>query len=166
MELRSRAEVKGVLKIRIGDVEKDAEFKEVVYGGMWKGRPSLAVEISLKELGDIARSKTIWLNQWFGDVVRISLEERTAWFFAAFAAFDRFVYRFKLDMGIIVDKPVRGRAPAGCIYADVGLPWQMWRAAYAAYRGGLEELEKWLPKRYRKRVKYVAETWKKLVDWF
>jgi hypothetical protein len=35
----------------------------------------------------------------------------------------------------------------------------------AAYRGGLEELEKWLPRRL-KRVRYVYETWKKLVDWF
>ncbi|MGC9131304.1 MAG: hypothetical protein ACP5H5_06940, partial [Pyrobaculum sp.] len=163
MELRSRAEIRGVLKIRVADVERVAYFTEVTYGGVWRGRPIISAEVSLRELGEVVRSGTIWQNQWFQDAVKIALEDKTAWFFAAFSAFDRFVYRFKLDLGMEVDKTARGTAPLGCVYADAGLPGYMWRAAYAAYRGGLEELEKWLPRRFRKRVKYVYETWKKLV---
>lgn len=95
--------------------------------------------------------------------MKIALEDKTAWLFAVFSAFYRFIYRFKLDLGMELDKTARGTAPPGCVYADAGLPGYMWRVAYAAYRGGLE---KWLG--YLKDIesRYVYETWKKLVDWF
>jgi len=34
VELRSRAEIRGVLKIRVADVERAAYFTEVTYGGV------------------------------------------------------------------------------------------------------------------------------------
>jgi len=42
---------------------------------------------------------------------------------------------------------------------------KMWRAAYAAYKD-FQELEKWAPKRFKKRIKYVETVWKELTDWF
>jgi hypothetical protein len=42
---------------------------------------------------------------------------------------------------------------------------KIWRAAYAAYND-MYELERWAPKRFRKRTRYVEIVLKKLTDWF
>lgn len=161
MEARLYVDVVGIAKIKIEDY---MVFK-VYYGGMWRGRPSLVVSIGARELGEVLRSSTLWQNQWFNDVVKLSLEERAARFLAAFALFDRFVYRFNIDLEMAVEKLYVPKIPGGCIYADAGLPIKMWRAAYAAYKD-FQELEKWAPKRFKKRIRYVETVWKELTDWF
>lgn|GEM_PF-1029963 len=165
MEVRSYVEVAGAVKIKIEEHTASAAFNRVYYGGMWRGRPFLVISIAAGELGEILRSRTLWQNRWFGDVVKLSLEERTAAFLAAFALFDRFAYRFNMDLGMAVEKLYIPRIPGGCVYADVGLPMKIWRVAYAAYND-MKGLERWTPKRFRKRMRYVEMVWKKLVDWF
>ena len=164
MEVRSYVDIAGVAKIKIEEHLATAVFNRVHYGGMWRGRPSLVIYITARELGETLRKHTLWQNRWFGDVVKLSLENRAARFLAAFALFDRFAYRFNLDLGMAVEKLYVPKIPGGCIYADAALPMKIWRVAYAAYND--MELERWTPKRFRKRMKYVETVWKKLVDWF
>ena len=163
--MRSYVDVVGIAKIKIEDYSATATFDRVYYGGMWRGQPSLIMYITARELGEIVRSYTLWQNRWFDDVVKLSLEDRIARFLATFALFDRFAYRFNLDLGMAVEKRYVPKIPGGCIYADAALPMKIWRVAYAAYND-LQELEKWTPRRFRKRMKYVEVVWKKFVDWF
>jgi hypothetical protein len=163
--MRSYVEVAGSAKIKIEDHTASVTFSRVYYGGMWRGRPSLVIPIAAREHGEVLRSHTLWQNRWFADVVKLSLSDRAARFLAAFALFDRFAYRFDVDLGMAVEKLYIPRIPGGCIYADVGLPMKIWRAAYAAYND-MQDLERWAPKRFRKRIRYVEIVLKKLTDWF
>lgn len=74
MEARLYVDVVGIAKIKIEDY---MVFK-VYYGGMWRGRPSLAVSIGARELGEVLRSSALWQNQWFDYVAKLSLRERAA----------------------------------------------------------------------------------------
>lgn len=133
MEIKSRARIKGVAKITVEEVSLEKPVDTVHYWGMRGGRPSLYVHVGAEELRELVKERSIWLNRWFSDVVKISFDENTAAFLAAFALFDQFTYIFEIEAGMVVRKTYTPQIPGGCIWADVGLPDFMWEAAYAAY---------------------------------
>lgn len=132
-EIASKAQIRGEATIYVDEVKTTAQFTEVHYWGIHRGRPTLYINIRVPQLRELVKEKSIWLNRWFNDVVKIRLEEKTAAFLAAFALYDQFIYRFELDAGMQVVKELLPDIPGGCIWADVGLPMFMWRSAYNAY---------------------------------
>ncbi|MEM1519316.1 MAG: hypothetical protein QW680_00035 [Pyrobaculum sp.] len=132
-EILSKAQIRGGAYVYVDEYVAEVEFREVHYWGIYRGKPSLYVYIKLPEVRELLKERSIWLNRWFNDVVRIKLEEKTAAFLAAFALYDRFVYRFEIDAGMQLVKEYTPDIPGGCIWADVGLPLFMWRTAYHAY---------------------------------
>ncbi|ABP50080.1 MAG: hypothetical protein OWQ51_01630 [Pyrobaculum arsenaticum] len=133
IEIRSRAAVNGVLYIEVDEAVVERQIDSIHYWGMHGGRPSLYVGVEAPDLGAFLKERSIWLNRWFGDVVKIRLDDRTAAFLAAFALFDQFNYIFEIGAGMVVRKVYRPDIPGGCVWADVGLPDYMWEAAYSAY---------------------------------